>query len=161
MTKLQGNNAYEMINHANGKLAGKLQQLIEDYGDSTSVSELAGEFISWWYMSFDDPDKDSIGRRIWDKADEIMASLSNDSQDDPNEPIAMTKLEKAGSAVGNVIGKASGVTANATVISAKGTFTQKVVHSGIVLKEDLTLPGEIDVRFFCGHRGHKSCIVIE
>ncbi len=65
-------------------------------------------------MSFDDPDKDSIGRGIWDKADEIRASLSN-GQDDPNEPIAMTKLEKAGSAVGNVIGKASGITANAEV----------------------------------------------
>jgi len=118
MTKLQGKNAYEMINHATGKLAGKLQQLIEDYGDSALVSELADEFISWWYMSFDDPDKDSIGRGIWDKADEIRASLGNA---DPNEAIAMTKLEKAGNAVGNVIGKVTGVATNATIAGATAT----------------------------------------
>jgi hypothetical protein len=64
-------------------------------------------------MPFDHPDKDSAGRAIWDKADRIKATLNGSDQ-----PIPMTKLEKAGSTIGNAIGKASGVTANATIAGA-------------------------------------------
>ena len=116
MTKLQGNNPYEMVNHATGKLASKLQGLIEEYEDSPLVSQLANEFISWWNLPFDDPDKDSVGRSLWDRADQIKATLSESDQ-----PIPMTKLERAGNAVGSAIGKASGVTANATIAGATAT----------------------------------------
>ncbi|HGJ67470.1 TPA: hypothetical protein ENS27_19080 [bacterium] len=122
MSKLTGNTPYEMINHATGKLANKLQGLIGKHGNSPLVQSLAQDFINWWFLSFDDPEKDSIGREIWDRIDEAktnLESMSAESESTDGQP--MTKLEKAGNAVGNVIGKATGVTTNATIAGATAT----------------------------------------
>jgi len=112
MTKLTGDTPFEMVNHATGKLASKLQELIMEHEDSSQVLELAKDFISWWNMPFDDPEKEAIGRTLWDRADQLK---------DGEPPITMTKLERAGTIIGNSIGAASGATANVTIAGSKAT----------------------------------------
>lgn len=140
MIRLQGDTPYQMVNHATGKLATKLQSLIYDHEDSPLVLELTKEFIAWWYLPFEHPEKDAIGRDIWDRADEIRIMLDCDTDDVYSDvtdsdvsdsdipdqpiniqPIPITKLEQVGSTVGTVIGKLSAATANTTISAANAT----------------------------------------
>jgi len=111
--RLEGNNPYEMVSNATGDLAMKLMGLISTYAEDARVFDLANEFIEWWYIPFNDPGKDAVGKSIWDKADSLKALL------DAAAP--MTRLERAGDAVGAAIGKTAGITANVTIAGATAT----------------------------------------
>ena len=111
--RLEGNNPYEMISNATGDLAVKLMGLISTYAEDPRVYELANEFINWWNIPFNDPTKDRIGKAIWDKADSLRDLL------DAAAP--MTRLERAGDAVGVAIGKTAGITANVTIAGTTAT----------------------------------------
>ena len=113
--RLEGKDPYEMIGNATGDLATKLKSLISTYAEDARVYSLATEFIEWWYIPFNDPGKDKVGRAIWDKADSLRDLL------DAEYRTPMTRLERAGDAVGSAIGKTAGITANVTIAGTTAT----------------------------------------
>ena len=129
--KLNGNDPYEMVNNATGDLAKRLQSLIAKYAEDARVFELANQFIEHLHIVFDD-ERDTAGRALRQKAERLMSVLDEEySSGDgcaaatpaPTAPttLTMSRLERVGDAVGQVIGKGAGITTNTTIAGAKVT----------------------------------------
>jgi len=116
MYTLVSNTPYEQIEQARGQLANKLKTLIDEHGDDNRVYQLAVDYVNWWNTSFDDKNKDSVGRSIWSRADELAKSLATTS------PVNVkTTNSTVTSKIGKAIGKGIGYAAVGTILAGGKT----------------------------------------